>query len=1058
MALAEALPAPSNPGEPGDPAGRVTLPRRRWLRWLLGFTVLALLLLALVLLLRWEMRTSTFQARYLSAWARQLGFELGSGPATGNRYPQAGPYDERLGYTRIPHFIERLTARQHVVTEQARQSGPLVDFLDRGYFAPFAEKAQAGLSATDCRAEPMYRTSQPQQVYPDAGAVPPLVAQSLSFIENRELLSPPSPTHNPAVEWDRLGKAVVDHALAVVDPNHPAAGGSTLATQLEKFRHSPDGRTVAAHDKWLQMVSASVRAYSGGEQTDSARRRILLDYLNGLPLGAQRGRGEVIGVLDGLQVWYGADIDASNRALRMGAAEAAKDPASLGAQALALRQMLSLFIAQRRPAHFFGAGQPQLNSLTDAYLRLLAQGEVINPALVDAALKARLKVRAGVDATEAAPEMSDRKAAKLVRTELSGLLDVPSFYDLDRLDLRVTSSINGQLQAQVSELLRRLREPGEAKAAGLVGKQLLEHGDPTSLYYSFTLYERGDGVNHVRVQTDNLDQPFDINTGAKLELGSTAKLRTLVTYLEIIAALHGELAGKDMAALDAVDIAKKDRLTRWSVEYLRGSKDKSLASMLEAAMDRKYSASPGETFFTGGGEHRFDNFRHEDDGKAPNLREALRDSVNLVFIRLMRDVVYHHLYREPGSAARILDDPQHPDREVLLARFADKEGSQYSRNFYRKLSAKTPAQMLDVLAGGIQPTPQRLAVIFRSVQPQADVAAFTRFLREQLPASSLDDDDLKTLYNKHAPGMFSLSDRGYLARVHPLELWIAAYLQNHPKASMAEVLEAGKPQRQEVYGWLFRTRAKAAQNRRILSLLEIDAFSEVQRAWQRLGYPFERLVPSYATAIGSSGDRPAALAELMGIIVADGVRQPNVQLETIRLAEGTPYEARLRRSGQGAERVMAPEVAATVRRALRLVVDQGTARRLKGALDGPEGEVLPIGGKTGTGDNRLNTYSARGAQTGSRVLNRTATFVFYLGERHFGTITAYVPGAAAEGFRFTSALPVQIVKLMAPLLAPVVHGGPGTGCKAPEEVANNGVATPPAAPQRKAMLVPAATE
>ena len=543
------------------------------------------------------------------------------------------------------------------------------------------------------------------------------MAQSLSFIENRELLNPPSPTHNPAVEWDRLGKAVIDHTIAVFKPDHPAAGGSTLATQLEKFRHSAEGRTASAHDKLLQMVSASVRAYSGGEQTDGARRRILVDYLNGLPLGAQRGRGEVIGVLDGLQVWYGADVDASQQALRMGAAEVRQDPAALASQALALRQMLSLFIAQRRPAYFFGSGQPQLNSLTDAYLRLLAQGEVIDPALSAAALRAPLTVRPGVEATEAVAEMSDRKAAKLVRTELSGLLDVPSFYDLDRLDLRVTSSINGQLQAQVSELLRRLREPGEAKAAGLVGKQLLEHGDPAEMFYSFTLYERGEGVNHVRVQTDNLDQPFDINTGAKLELGSTAKLRTLVTYLEIITSLHGQLAGLSNSALDAVDVARKDRLTRWSVDYLRGSKDKSLATMLEAAMDRKYSASPAETFYTGGGEHHFDNFRHEDDGKAPNLREALRDSVNLVFIRLMRDVVYHHLYREPGSAARILEDPQHPDREVLLARFADKEGSQFSRNFYRKLQGKTPAQMLEVVAGGIQPTPLRLAVIFRSVQP-----------------------------------------------------------------------------------------------------------------------------------------------------------------------------------------------------------------------------------------------------------------------------------------------------------------------------------------------------
>jgi hypothetical protein len=35
----------------------------------------------------------------------------------------------------------------------------------------------------------------------------------------------------------------------------------------------------------------------------------------------------------------------------------------------------------------------------------------------------------------------------------------------------------------------------------------------------------------VRVQTDSTDQPFDINEGSKLELGSTAKLRVLTTYL-----------------------------------------------------------------------------------------------------------------------------------------------------------------------------------------------------------------------------------------------------------------------------------------------------------------------------------------------------------------------------------------------------------------------------------------------------------------------------------------------------------------------------------------------
>ncbi|WP_418318746.1 transglycosylase domain-containing protein [Piscinibacter sakaiensis] len=1016
---------------------------------MIGSTTLLLLIGIAVLLVRWEMRHSTLQAHYLSTWAEQLGFELKPGPSPANRYPQAGPYDERLGYTRIPVFSERLAKRNHPVVAQARQNDALIDYIRRGYFPPFDEKAQAGLTVLDCRAEPLYRTAKPHFVYPDAASIPPLVAQSLAFIENRELLASPSSTHNPAVEWDRLGRAVIDQIQSVIEPEHPAAGGSTLATQLEKFRHSAEGRTADIRDKYLQLVSASVRAYRDGESTDAARARILLDYVNGLPLGAMRGFGEVNGVLDGLHTWYGADVEASNRALRKTPAEVAADPKALAEQATAFRQVLSLYIAQRRPAHFFASGQHKLAGLTDSYVRLLRQGGLIDARLADATLKVPLKIKQAYDRDELADgaiDVRDRKAATLVRTELASLIDVNSFYDLDRLDLRVRSSIDGHLQTQISELLAKLREPGQAKAHGLIDRQLLEYGDPTKLFYSFTLYERGDGVNHVRVQTDNLDQPFDINTGAKLELGSTAKLRTLVTYLEIIARLHGELVDLSDKQLAAYDVAKKDRLTQFVVNHLRGNKDRSLTTLLEAAMDRRYSANPGETFFTGGGAHTFDNFNRADDGKYPDLREALRDSVNLVFIRLMRDIVYHHLYREPGSAARILEDSSHPEREVLLKRFADREGAQFTRNFYRRLAGKTSAEQLDTLVAGIQPTPLRLAVIFRSVKPKASLDEFTRFFEKHLPSSTLDRDDMERLYAKYAVDEFSLPDRGYLARVHPLELWVAAQLQTNPLATMSEVIAAGAPQRQEVYGWLFRTRAKAAQNRRILSLLEIDAFAEIQRSWQRLGYPFERLVPSYATSIGSSGDRPAALAELMGIIVNDGIRQPTVQIHALRFAEATPYETRTLRDGLGAERVMAPEVARTVRKALRLVVEKGTARRLDGALNGPGGELVEIGGKTGTGDNRLNTYSAKGHQTGSKVLNRTATFVFFIGDRHFGTITAYVPGPAAEKFRFTSALPVQIVKLMAPILEPAIRAAgdqAGAGRCPPLDEGQDLQATPP---------------
>jgi cell division protein FtsI/penicillin-binding protein 2 len=52
-------------------------------------------------------------------------------------------------------------------------------------------------------------------------------------------------------------------------------------------------------------------------------------------------------------------------------------------------------------------------------------------------------------------------------------------------------------------------------------------------------------------------------------------------------------------------------------------------------------------------------------------------------------------------------------------------------------------------------------------------------------------------------------------------------------------------------------------------------------------------------------------------------------------------------------RVLSTEVARAVRAELLAVVEQGTGRRVREALSGPDGRPLPIGGKTGTGDNQV---------------------------------------------------------------------------------------------------------
>jgi membrane peptidoglycan carboxypeptidase len=1034
MSLTEA-PAEEKRAEPPPPA-----PRRSKLL----VTTAAVLAIAVISFGAYtEFQASPLQARYFAGLARDMKFTVQPGPSTSIRFPQNGPYDQRLGYSELPAFIKRLQAKGYEIEAQARVTAQLGDLIEAGYAPPYAEKTQAGLHLLDCRSEPLFSFGYPERVYPNFESIPNAVAQTLLFIENRELLDTTYPTRNPAVEWTRLGRAVGSQFMKIVDPDYDAPGGSTLATQIEKYRHSPLGVTGSIFDKLRQMYSATLRAYSTGPETTGARRRIVLEYLNTVPLAAAAEYGEVSGLGDGLWAYYGADFKGVNALMQ----EAPASGQALMEQAKAYRQVLSLLIAQRRPTWFLGPGREQLAGLTDSYLRLVAASGIISPELRDAALNVKLSFR-DQGQGGAAPRAFVRswKGATVMRTRLASMLEAPRLYDIDRLDARAVSTLDGQMQDAVTDMLKRLQDRSYVKAASLAGERLLGAADPGAVIYTFTLYERGKDANYVRVQTDNSTQPFDTNEGAKLELGSTAKLRTLTTYLDVIANLHEQYSETPANALRAMEIDQRDRLTRWAVDYLLSAQDKSLKAMLDAAMERRYSANPGETFFTGAGAHTFSNFKREDDAKMPTVRDALRESVNLSFIRMMRDIVYHYIYRAPDNTGRVLQDPRHPDRSVYLSRFADHEGRVFIRHFYRKFQGLGRDEILEELLDNLRPSPHRYAVIHRSVAPEAPFPAFMQFMRSKFPGSTLSEQDLASMYDRYSVDKFNLADRGYLARIHPLELWLVAYLRQHPGANLSQVVEASRGERQAVYQWLFKSRAKSAQDSRIRTLLEMEAFTEIHKHWKRLGYPFGSLVPSYATSIGVSGDRPAALAELMGIIVNDGMRLPTSRIEELHFGADTPYETVMRRASQQPERVMKPEVAAALKDALTEVVENGTARRLRGSFKLKDGSELTVGGKTGTGDNRVEVFGAGGQLVRSRSVSRTATFVFFVGDRYFGVITAYVPGQGAQNYNFTSALPVQILKNLAPDLNPYLDPLAAKGCGAgPARVNDSTAAAPPAA-------------
>ncbi|MEZ5841782.1 MAG: transglycosylase domain-containing protein [Hyphomicrobiales bacterium] len=584
--------------------------------------------------MRIEMEASPVQSRLFSRLAEDLTFNVDPGASEELRVPTDGPYDNRLGYSQLPSFIAEMKANDFIVDYQARMSGAMVRFLDFGGFPIFDEKAQAGVTIVDQHGREIYIARHPERLFASYSSIPPLFVATLLFVENRELLDDGHPYRNPAIEWDRFALATINTLSEKLNLSHQRFGGSTLATQIEKYRHSPDGRTGSAIDKLQQMLSASVRAYADGPDTSAARHRIVLNYINSTPLSARPGFGEVIGLGDGLWAWYGTDLNDVARLL----SRPPKTPADRKARAIVYKQALSLMLAQRRPSHYLLQGRDDLRTMTDTHLRLLADEGIIDQQLRDDALAADLEFRRDAPAAKETSFL-DRKAANAIRGDLLSLLHVRQFYDLDRLDLRADATLDLPTQQAVIDVLRRLNNPEEAVKLGLIGEHLLDKRHVGGVVYSFTLYERGRDANYVRVQADTVDRPLDLNEMGKLDLGSTAKLRTLTTYLQIIAELHDSYGTMTNAELDEAAVDADDPLSRWAIRYLQQASDRSLQAMIGAAMARTYSANPGEAFFTGSGMHTFVNFDKTHNGRIMPVWEAFRYSVNLPFIRIMRDIV-----------------------------------------------------------------------------------------------------------------------------------------------------------------------------------------------------------------------------------------------------------------------------------------------------------------------------------------------------------------------------------------------------------------------------------
>lgn len=612
----------------------------------------------------YEIRFSGVQSWLLTDYSKHLYTTVELGSSDKIIFPKYGPFNVQRGYTRIPQFIENLEAEDFRVKEQSSFSPSLLTLVEHGIAPPFREPSVVGLKINDRSRKTIYDSTVNTRSYESYGEIPELIVKTLLFLEDRQLSVPAGVSTNPVVDWSRLSRASVLYGIGRLGIKIQRESGSTLATQLEKFRYSPQGITGSPVDKLRQMVSASIKVYSEGGDTRPARENIVVDYLNSLPLSATPKFGEVYGLANGLYAWFGRR--------HRGVYKAFSTIGPTREKLTAYEQVLALLISTRAPSYYLHSDYPVLQRRVNFFIHLLQEAQIIDNEFARLLKETPAPLNSkGVGGVSVQPVF--RKAVNQFRNQLSGSLGVHGFYQLNRLFLETDTSIDAELQTTVMGILKQLEQREFIERNRLNLRRLLDRGDPANVLYSLLLYEKTTEGNALRVQTDNHPGSFDINTDVKLDLGSTAKLRTLVHYLEVVNELYESYQGLDRTAFRRNMKSSPDPISRWIMNICYRNKDITIDELLSRALERRYSANPEERFFTGGETHYFQNFDPKDNTRKISVKDATIRSVNLVFIRLMEDLVKYHRARLSYDAEAVLSDKRLFLRRAFLEQSAEEE-------------------------------------------------------------------------------------------------------------------------------------------------------------------------------------------------------------------------------------------------------------------------------------------------------------------------------------------------------------------------------------------------
>ena len=181
---------------------RKKAPQLRWLR-----TFFSIFIIFLIIAFIYEIHTSHLQSWLFSYIASNSSYQVEAGPSPSIVFPQSGPFNTRRGYSQILKFENRFKTHGYKIVQQARFSPQMSWLAKLGITPPYPEPYTTGLVITDANGTIIYDAISRNQLFNDIEEIPPLITNTLLFIEDRGLNRQIDTRNNPVINWSRFLKA-----------------------------------------------------------------------------------------------------------------------------------------------------------------------------------------------------------------------------------------------------------------------------------------------------------------------------------------------------------------------------------------------------------------------------------------------------------------------------------------------------------------------------------------------------------------------------------------------------------------------------------------------------------------------------------------------------------------------------------------------------------------------------------------------------------------------------------------------------------------------------------